>query len=695
MKNRLNKNRSKKEEIEEAFNEVNGIVNDILVKTVQDDGHTGSEEVVVDKMMNSVSKFVKTEYDSNISLNMSESNSLGMFGAPVVLKSETYKDNHKFDWERNDVKGVDFVTDKSIKLEDEYFQHSDHSLDIVGDKDDDFELEKVDVEFISGKETGSLTDSDHEISDSGKEVQRLFREVIEEEVDYENETDCYDEEEFENKICIVIKKESFTDFEQTEKNREENIKNIEYGRKTKKDKTYICDLCRKAFTSDNRLKRHQNLVHSDGGKEDETTKVGKYVCEVCSKRFISQSRLRLHVVTHTGEKPFSCDICGQKFSHPTNKSRHMKTHTGDKPYVCLFCGKSFPVKHYLKDHVVKHTGEKPHECKLCLMTFAHRFSLKQHELLKHPSGEVNFTDSYEDRPFTCEICGKKFTQQSSLKIHIRLHTGSKPYQCTMCSAGFIRSDLLMRHKLEHSGQRPFKCDICEKAFTSAYILKQHCNVHTGDRRQQCEHCGIKLANKESLARHMMRHTGESLLECNTCNKKFISKQSLVRHQQHPCEEKIYECKDCNYKNSSESKLKRHMLKHTAQKLLECIICKNKFTYPSNLKRHMKVHEKDHTRKKNEKETLISNDDVGKFIAESMKDFESDEDVALKPGNMKRNRTARSSDTNFKGIGHVLSQADGCKIKTEFENDNSIMDDCCENVKKYTENGTGTSSYLAS
>lgn len=331
-----------------------------------------------------------------------------------------------------------------------------------------------------------------------------------------------------------------------------------------------------------------------------------------------------------GEKPFSCDFCGQKFSHPTNKRRHMKTHTGDKPFVCLFCGKSFPVKHYLKDHMVKHTGEKPHECKLCFMTFAHRFSLKQHELLKHPGGEVNFKDTYDDRPFSCEICGRRFTQQSSLKIHVRLHTGAKPYKCTECEASFIRSDTLLRHKLEHSGQRPFSCDICEKTFTSAYILKQHRNVHTGDRRQQCEHCGVELANKESLARHVMRHTGESLLECKTCHKKFVSEQSLKRHHEHPCEEKIYECKECDYRNISESKLKRHMLKHNAQKLLECKICKNKFTYPSNLKRHMKVHEKDHEKKARKKETIITNDDVGKFIAESTKDINAGKTEETKP-----------------------------------------------------------------
>lgn len=254
---------------------------------------------------------------------------------------------------------------------------------------------------------------------------------------------------------------------------------INYGRKTKKSKDCICDLCSKAFTSEQRLSRHKMQVHV-GDKGEITTEVGRYQCKVCQKRFISQSRLTLHSVTHTGEKPFSCEVCGQRFSHPTNQRRHMTKHTGDRPFVCLFCGKSFPAHHALKEHLVKHTGDRPHECKICLMTFAHRFSLMQHELLKHPDGKATIEESHEDRPFTCEECGKKFTQQSALKVHHRLHTGSKPYICDQCDASFTRSDSLKRHKMEHTGGKQFPCNLCEESFGSAYLLKKHRNSHIHD-----------------------------------------------------------------------------------------------------------------------------------------------------------------------------------------------------------------------
>ena len=76
--------------------------------------------------------------------------------------------------------------------------------------------------------------------------------------------------------------------------------------------------------------------------------------------------------------------------------------------------------------------------------------------------------------FTCDKCGKQFTEKRNLTRHQKTHVdSSQTYSCGVCGKEFKRADNKKRHEEAHDQRRFFECPHCTSSFTREPDLKRH------------------------------------------------------------------------------------------------------------------------------------------------------------------------------------------------------------------------------
>ncbi|XP_055382319.1 zinc finger protein weckle-like [Condylostylus longicornis] len=142
----------------------------------------------------------------------------------------------------------------------------------------------------------------------------------------------------------------------------------------KKDRRYICDVCKMEYETKKDLTDHFS-TH----KEER-----KYKCSICEKDFKKKQDLRIHAAVHDGIGCI-CQICGLKLNTRRLLRSHMVMHSDKKKFKCNFCFKEFKRTKEFKNHLILHTGLKPYKCPFCKLNFANGSNCRKHQKTVHPT----------------------------------------------------------------------------------------------------------------------------------------------------------------------------------------------------------------------------------------------------------------------------------------------------------------------
>ncbi|XP_043674770.1 uncharacterized protein LOC122632247 isoform X2 [Vespula pensylvanica] len=287
------------------------------------------------------------------------------------------------------------------------------------------------------------------------------------------------------------------------------------------------------------------------------------------------------MITGNEVKPHQCQQCLKSFSSNHQLVQHIRVHTGEKPYKCSYCDRRFKQLSHVQQHTRLHTGERPYKCHLpdCGRAFIQLSNLQQH--LRNHDAQV---ERAKNRPFHCNICGKGFATESSLRTHTSkvshelqqrvvfqqhaaLIGGPNATSCPVCHKLFLGGEALMEH-MKHTHKDPNASGVAnggdddDDAFVpwdalsclaltlklsrpivpSADCTTSVAGVYLAKRRtanHPCPVCGKHYVNEGSLRKHLACHPETSQLStslrmwpCSVCQAVFTHESGLLSHMEH-------------------------------------------------------------------------------------------------------------------------------------------------------------------
>ncbi|XP_071037882.1 zinc finger protein 555 [Parasteatoda tepidariorum] len=274
-------------------------------------------------------------------------------------------------------------------------------------------------------------------------------------------------------------------------------------------------------------------------------------CPVCDYSTRNKTHFKNHMRTHSGERPYNCQICGCDMVS-TNVCVQGTRQLQMKIHFCTQCNYSTSYKSHMREHMTTHTGERPFECNLC----GKRFSRKRFLISK------------------LKISSLSFSSDESLGF-ILLNNIAIPPTKSHAATGLSTASL-------NSISPTYNQNVIMSSGFSE--MKQQL-----DSIYSCPHCSYITKYKHNYKNHLNIHANQKPFQCSVCGKRCF--QTLTARYPTLRPPPLQVCQFCSYSTPDRSNFRRHLVIHTHDRPFECPVCGKRCNFKQNLKKHMIVHMK--------------------------------------------------------------------------------------------------------
>merc|ERR1711997_864276 len=273
-------------------------------------------------------------------------------------------------------------------------------------------------------------------------------------------------------------------------------------RKSKADK-HTCANCGRDFFHEVNWKKHEEMCKAGRVKSRAIYKqqVGQASAtpKLVKKDKVKKVKKDTNVKDKQPKEIRECLICLKKVG--TQWERHMRLHkerVGDKlteQTVCPSwdCEQVFDDRIELNRHFLENHDAEAIPCVYCVRLLQ-KDRIRQHIRNEHPH-----------MSHLCTECGRECIYPSALKQHIKeFHQGIRDAMCDLCGKSYPNQRSLRKHIKTHAVQREHICPECGKDFLTSTKLNEHRRVHTGAKPFQCKVCAYKAGKKENVQAHIKK-----------------------------------------------------------------------------------------------------------------------------------------------------------------------------------------------